>query len=82
MVRRILYRWNNLTLTSIYRVVISSGTAIVNEENHTVIIALNSGETITGISFLFYHNATKVEPQNRAPVAGVINNLSIRFLCL
>jgi len=70
------YYVDETTLTGTRRVVVSSGAATVDEETHSVTVNLKSGESINGLGFLIYHYGTKVEPQNGAPDAGIINDLS------
>lgn len=70
------YYVDETTVTGTRRVVVSSGTAVVDEVDHTVVVTLKAGETLTGLGFLIYHYGTKVEPLDGAPVAGIINDLS------
>jgi hypothetical protein len=70
------YYVDETTVTGTRQVIVSSGTAVIDEENYTVTVTLKATETFTGIGFLIYHYGTKVEPLNGAPVAGIINDLS------
>ena len=70
------YTADSLTVTGTRQVIVSSGTAVIDEEAFTANVTLNSGESSTGIGILIYHYGTKVEPLNGAPVAGIINDFS------
>lgn len=70
------YYVDETTVTGTRQIVVSVGTAVIDEAAYTVTVKLKAGETFTGIGFLIYHYGTKVEPLNGAPVAGIINDLS------
>lgn len=70
------YYVDETTLTGTRKIVVSSGTAVIDETTFTATVTLKAGETFTGIGILIYQYGTKVEPINGAPVAGIINDLS------
>lgn len=70
------YYVDETTVTGTRRVIVSNGSAAIDEESNTATVTLKSGETFTGIGFLITHRGTTVEPLNGAPVAGIINDLS------
>lgn len=70
------YYVDETTVTGTRRVIVSSGTAAIDDVAKTATVSLKAGETLTGIGFLIYHYGTKVEPINGAPVAGITNDLS------
>jgi hypothetical protein len=73
-----LVEWanNEEPMTGVRRIVISTGTAVIDNENFTATVKLDDGESLVGAGFLFYHYGTLIEPLDGAPVAGIANDLS------
>lgn len=63
-------------VTSTQRTTISDGTAVVDDENFTVTVTLQSGYDLYNKAFLIYHYGTDVEPLGDSPEAGIISDLS------
>lgn len=70
------YYVDETTVTGTRKIVVSSGTAVIDEVNYTATVTLKSGESMNYIGLMIYHYGTKVEPLNGAPVAGIVNDLS------
>lgn len=67
---------DSTTLTGTRQVIVSNGTAVINETAHTATVKLKAGESFSAIGLLIYHNGTKVVPLNGSPRAGITENLS------
>ena len=70
------YYVDETTVTGTRKIVVSSGTAVIDEENYVATVTLKPDESFDYIGLLIYHYGTKVEPLNDAPVAGIVNDLS------
>ena len=69
---------NETLVTGVRHVVISEGSAVIDNEAFTATIKLKAEEDITRIGIKFWHKAALIEPLNGAPKAGTVNDFSKR----
>lgn len=60
------------------KVYVSVGNAVVDAKAFTASMQIAAGTDLTKTGIEFYHQGTKIEPLNNAPIAGVINNFSAK----
>ena len=75
-----LQEWyeNETVVTGVRQIVISWGTAEINNDTFTASVKLHAGESLNMAGIKFWHKATLIEPLNSAPKAGTVNDFSAR----
>jgi hypothetical protein len=69
--------YENGTLTPARRrVIISTGNATIDTITSTVIVKVSENADLTRAGLIFYHQAEKIIPLDKSPVAGIITDLS------
>jgi len=60
------------------RVYVSVGNAVIDAKAYTATIQLTAGTDLTKVGIEFYHQGTKIEPLNNAPIAGILGNFTAK----
>jgi len=60
------------------RVYVSVGNAVIDAKAYTAAIQLAAGTDLTKVGIEFYHQGTKIEPINNAPIAGILGNFTAK----
>lgn len=73
-----LQEWyeNQTLVTGVRQITVSDGTAEIDNDNFIANVKVKSGESVARVGILFWHKATKIEPLDGAPTAGIINDFS------
>lgn len=60
------------------RVFISTGNAVIEDENFTATIRVPASADLTRAGIVIYHQSMRVEPVGNSPTAGILTDLSSR----
>lgn len=60
------------------RLFISSGNAVIDNDNFTATVTVPSTQDITRAGIVIYHQSMRVEPVGNAPIAGILTDLSTK----
>ena len=72
------YFTNGLTTPARQRVYVSVGNAVIDATTYTATISVNATANLSKVGIEFYHQGTKIEPLNGAPIAGILNDFSAK----
>lgn len=72
------YFTNGLVTPALQRVYVSVGNAVIDTKAFTATIQTTTTVDLTKAGIEFYHQGTKIEPVNNAPIAGIMNNFSAK----
>ena len=72
------YYTNGQVTPARQRVYVSVGNAVIDTKSYTATIQISAGIDLTKVGIEFYHQGTKIEPINNAPIAGIIGNFTAK----
>jgi len=72
------YYTNGQVTPARQRVYVSVGNAVIDAKAFTATIQMAAGTDLTKVGIEFYHQGTKIEPLNSAPIAGIIGNFTTK----
>ena len=72
------YFTNGMTTPARQRVYVSNGNAVIDAIASKATISVNATADITKVGIEFYHQGTRIEPLNGAPIAGILKDFSAK----
>lgn len=72
------YYTNGQVTPARQRVYVSIGNAVIDAKAYTATIPITAGIDLAKIGIELYHQGTKIEPVNNAPIAGIIGNFTAK----